>query len=306
MKRVFLLLLLSFSLCLAGCQGSDYKKATRLMEEKDYAAAAEIFKTLNDYKDSAELLVYCEEMAQAVSRFDAAAQKVEEQNEAAENALAAAKEALQETGKALDNSLKPALETAVSALKGAMVLVPVMDSDAALINKAAEKLEQTDYTALLTDLEGKTKAYTDSIKQYALVNQPTQDYVISCLQTVPGITDIEAVSEGHDPEGWLNRKGGYTAAVVFGHTNVNPDWIYGNTLADKGVGTGGVVEIFASKADAENRDAYLSSFDNSSLRAGYHRVIGTLVIRTSDYLHDDGQAVVEAQVIEALTRLTDQ
>ena len=47
-----------------------------------------------------------------------------------------------------------------------------------------------------------------------LVN-PSEDYVISCLKTVKGITDIEAATETHDPNGNLHKKGGYTAAIYF-------------------------------------------------------------------------------------------
>ena len=47
-----------------------------------------------------------------------------------------------------------------------------------------------------------------------LVN-PKEDYVISCLKTVSGITDIEAATETHDPNGELHKQGGYTAAIYF-------------------------------------------------------------------------------------------
>ena len=47
-----------------------------------------------------------------------------------------------------------------------------------------------------------------------LVN-PSEDYVISCLKTVNGVTDIEAATETHDPNEQLHKKGGYTAAIYF-------------------------------------------------------------------------------------------
>ena len=50
MKR-FIVLLSAVILCLtlAGCSGSQYKKATELYEQGNYAEAGEIFSKLGDY-----------------------------------------------------------------------------------------------------------------------------------------------------------------------------------------------------------------------------------------------------------------
>lgn len=56
-------LLLTFCLCcslvLTGCSGNDYKKATDLLNEKNYSEAVEIFQKLGDYKDSADKAKEC-------------------------------------------------------------------------------------------------------------------------------------------------------------------------------------------------------------------------------------------------------
>lgn len=59
-KRALALLLaavLAFALC--GCSSSDYAKAQKLLESGSYAEAEELFLSLDDYKDSAELVKEC-------------------------------------------------------------------------------------------------------------------------------------------------------------------------------------------------------------------------------------------------------
>lgn len=60
MKR-FIVLLSAMILCLtlAGCSGSQYKKATELYEQGNYAEAGEIFSKLGNYEDSADKANEC-------------------------------------------------------------------------------------------------------------------------------------------------------------------------------------------------------------------------------------------------------
>lgn len=60
LKKVFSgLILMIFVFTLAGCKGSDYKKATGLFESEDFSSAQEVFDTLGDYKDSKEKSKEC-------------------------------------------------------------------------------------------------------------------------------------------------------------------------------------------------------------------------------------------------------
>lgn len=61
LKRIFSGCILAvFVLMLAGCKGSDYKKANGLLENEEYSSAQEIFDTLGDYKDSKEMSAECQ------------------------------------------------------------------------------------------------------------------------------------------------------------------------------------------------------------------------------------------------------
>lgn len=77
MKR-FIVLLSAVILCLtlAGCSGSQYKKATELYEQGNYAEAGEIFSKLGNYEDSADKANECKYQEASVllqnSDYDAA------------------------------------------------------------------------------------------------------------------------------------------------------------------------------------------------------------------------------------------
>ena len=61
MKKLFAVLMAVIMVCsLCACDSADYKKADEAMSAGDYAAAAEAFKALGDYEDSAEKAMECD------------------------------------------------------------------------------------------------------------------------------------------------------------------------------------------------------------------------------------------------------
>ena len=61
MKKILaIVLVLTMVLSLCGCDSADYKKATELLDNGEYAAAREIFVALGDYEDSAEMVKECD------------------------------------------------------------------------------------------------------------------------------------------------------------------------------------------------------------------------------------------------------
>ncbi len=134
-----------------------------------------------------------------------------------------------------------------------------------------------------------------------LVNAPEESYVIECLQKVPGILEIKAVTEDNDPNGQLNKAGGYTSQVFFSYFVLDQDEIYGTTLIDKGTNAGGCVEVYGTKEAAEKRNNYLATFDGGNFSSGSHTVIGTCVVRTSNELTASQQKTLTDNIIAALT-----
>ena len=145
-----------------------------------------------------------------------------------------------------------------------------------------------------TNTDGGNKTKID------LTNAPSEEYVISCLQKVPGIIDIEAVTETNDPNGQLNKASGYISQVYFSYSLVNQDGVYGNSVIEKGTIAGGSIEVYRNVNDAKKRNDYLSAFDGGVLTSGSHCVIGTVVVRTSNELTASQQKLLENNVIYSL------
>ena len=142
-----------------------------------------------------------------------------------------------------------------------------------------------------------------SIKQYNQFIAPTEDFVIQRLQTIDEVKDVRAVTEDNDPNGNLNKPGGYTATVYFESSNVNQANVYGTDLIDKGTDAGGAIEVYANEEDANKRNDYLATFDGGIFSSGSHKVVGTVLIRTSDELTATKQKALEEKVISALAVL---
>lgn len=58
-KFTAILVLIAILVCFAGCESMDYKKATNLYNNGQYAEALELFLELGSYEDSAEMVNAC-------------------------------------------------------------------------------------------------------------------------------------------------------------------------------------------------------------------------------------------------------
>lgn len=296
-------LLLALCFCLTGCKSSEYKKAVSLQDAGDYHAAADLYQTLGDYQDSIARIETCNDYIAAIEAFEGAVVSLEKKNAELDAANEAAGEIAYSEVTALDESLRTSLETAISEAKAARFETPEFPDELSDILKATEQMNGTEYSAVLTNLVEKQSLLERSMKQFALVNNPDEAYVISCLRKIPGVIDIAVATEDNDPNGQLHKAGGYTAAVFFSHENVDQDSVYGTSLIDKGTAAGGQVEVYATPEDAAKRDTYLAAFDGSAFSSGSHIVLGTCVIRTSDELTASQQNELTDSIIEELIRI---
>ena len=194
-------------------------------------------------------------------------------------------------------------ETKISETKAVKITVPTMAETVKEIDTQTTEMNTTDYSDALKSLNEAYTALNNSVKQYELVNNPAESYVIKCLEKVEHVTGISAVTEDNDPNGHLGKAGGYTATVYFTCDWVNQANVIGDTIIDKGTDGGGAIEVYANVEDAESRNEYLAGFDGGVLASGSHIVVGTCVVRTSDELAASKQKELEAAVIEALTKL---
>lgn len=288
---------------LTGCKGTDYKKAVEFQDKKDYVSAVALYEELGDYKDSASRLTESQTMISAIEGYNNAKTLVEEKNAELDSLILDSEAVITSGEKALDDTLISTLETAISEAKAAKVNLVDMPEEAEDITKLIGDMNAINYSSVLENLVEKKDNLENSMKQYALVNAPEEAYIITSLGEVSSVVDISAVTEDNDPNGKLNKAGGYTSQVYFSSDLLDQSTISGTSLIDKGTMAGGSIEVYATPEDAEKRNAYISGFDGSSLGVGSHTVVGTVLIRTSDKLTASQQKELEANIISALTEL---
>lgn len=294
-KAVCLLLSVTF-LLLVSCDSSNYKKAVGLQEKGNYSEAAKLYESLGEYEDSPARLDQCSRMAETVDHLN-------KNNAVLDQLMQSAGKAIDSKDSALDESLREKLKASVSDAKAAKIVLTEYPKTETETDAFIRAVSDSDYTGIITALQDGTAALETSIRQYALVNAPDEAYVVKCLKKVKGILKVAAVTEDNDPNGNLNKPRFYTAAVYFSHKYVNQNNVFGKTVIDKGTDCGGCVEVYATVEDAARREKYLASFDGTILATGSHKVVGTVVVRTSNEMKASQQKKVEKAVIDELTRI---
>ena len=157
----------------------------------------------------------------------------------------------------------------------------------------------------------------------SLTNNPKSSEIEEIIKKLDGAYSTCRVTEDNDPNGNLNKQGGYTGAIYFRLKQVdeavkneaikdygkdfvnngnweNPYDDYKDTC-NAGTSAGGQIEIYKNKSDANKRNKYLETLDGF-LSGGYHIVEDTLVIRISDDLTATEQKEIAQQIINLLNK----
>ena len=125
--------------------------------------------------------------------------------------------------------------------------------------------EVPDYTEAISKLDEARVAYENSVQGLKQVTAPSDEFVMERLQRIETITAMGAVTEDHDPNGMLNKQGGYIGCIYFTDTQVDRSLIYIEDgldgVIDVGTEGGGAIEVFATAEEANVRNDYLATFD---------------------------------------------
>lgn len=284
-----------------------YAAAIELQGDFDYIGAADIYKVIPGVRDSDERLAFCNSMLEALEAFNESVKSLNDKNNEFQKAISSAVELASSPNKALDENSRNELIEKISSAKEAIITIPKDVETIEELNSAAKALLAVDYTEQMASLSEAKDALQRSLHQYALVNNPAEEDVIARLKTVSGILAIEAATEDNDPNGMLHKPGSYTAAIYFQYDKVSDEYVlkvirdYG--VIEAGTEAGGQIEVYASEADAIQRNTYLSTFDGTFIASGSHTVIGTCVVRTSNVLTASQQKGLETKLIEALIKI---
>lgn len=246
---------------------------------------------------------------EAVKAYNTVVNSIQAKNNQLDTEIAHLQELVDNADKPLDETTTDAAKEALKAAGASKVVIDKMPkSTKAIIIKTKELSVPVDYSDEISVL---TEAYTNlnnSKKQYKQVTNPSEDFVLQRVLTIDDVADARAVTEDQDPNGKLHKAGGYTATIYIESKKVNQSGIYSSgeyadALIDKGTDAGGAVEVYANEEDAKKRNDYLATYDGGIFSSGSHKVVGTLVIRTSDELNASQQQEFEQKIIEALTKL---
>jgi len=173
-----------------------------------------------------------------------------------------------------------------------------------------DPLTAPNYTTVTTALLDAQTAYERSVQIQKQVTAPSDDFVLERLKQIDSILSLAAVTASNDPNGLLGKEGGYIGCIYFSDSRVDKtelDLKPGQyDVISMGTIGGGAIEIYATIEEAEARNDYLSTYDETELDPGSHIVIGTMVIRTSSKLTDDQQTDLTNQIVACLTELVEE
>lgn len=202
---------------------------------------------------------------------------------AMESAVETANKLIEKKEKPFDPKTKTQLVEAISASKKAKD------------DQSYKKVTKTVKTA--------TKAYKDSIQQLKQITKPSESFLLKRAKTVKTVTKVEAATEKTDGNNLMNKPGQYYAYIAMRSSLVKDDTL-NQSPVEAGVDGGAVIEAFKSVKDAKARNKYLSAFDGSgAFSPGSHKIVGTLIVRTSNQLTASEQKTLENDIIQALIKL---
>lgn len=220
------------------------------------------------------------------------------------------------THKNLELAIQDALECKVVVPDSMSIKEEVSDSSG-ITEKDVEELQAVtealtpisvpDYTSVFNVLSDAQDAFENSVLALEQITAPSDAFVIDCIKQIDSIISIDAVTKSNDPNGLLGTKGGYIGCVYFSDSRVDKTLLnlqpgeY-DTISMGAIG-GGAIEVYRSIEDAEGRNAYLSSYDGTTLDPGSHIVVGTVVIRTSSMLTKMQQNELTNQIISLMTEV---
>lgn len=241
---------------------------------------------------------------EAVTNFNKAVKSVQSKNKTLKNDVTKAEKLIKSNQQPLDAKTVDNLKTAIANAKSDLRKIPKVADKTEAINKQTEALKQPiDYSKAIQSLTDSSLAYTNSVKQLSQITNPSQSFVEERLKEIDTVTGVQSVTESNDPNGNLNKQGGYTASIYFTDSQVTGA-VDGADIVAKGTDAGGNIEVYKTSDDAKARNTYISAFDGQGvLNPGSHYVYGTVVIRTSRHLTASQQTALTEKIYNKLIEL---
>ena len=173
-----------------------------------------------------------------------------------------------------------------------------------VIKDSEKATDDNSYNKSTDSLKAAIKAYRDSIKQQKQVTRPSQKFIIERVSNIESIVQVEAATEETDTNNLMNKPSGYYAYIALSSSMIPAESKLYSSPVENGNDGGGVIEVYKTVKLAKAREAYLSALDSpGALSPGTHKVVGTMVVRTSSRLKASQQQALEKSIINALIEL---
>ena len=277
-----------------------YQEAADLQGAEEYKRAEELFEEISGYEDAAARGELCRAWAEALDAYNSAYAELSKRNASLEKAISTGETAANAALPVMDGTLYDTLAEAIATAKNALVPLAERGETPEATMAAAETMAGADYSGVDQAILDVCAQIESSNQLYALVDAPSDERVIACLNQVEGVVQCVAVTEETDSNNKLNKAGSYIGRIIFAYEAVTRSAISDSALLNKGTDAGGSIEVFWDQADAEKRNSYLAVFDGTILDSGSHVVVGTMVVRTSSKLTASQQQELQTAITQAL------
>ena len=277
-----------------------YQEAADLQGAEEYKRAEELFEEISGYEDAAARGELCRAWAEALDAYNSAYAELSKRNASLEKAISTGETAANAALPVMDGTLYDTLAEAIATAKNALVPLAERGETPEATMAAAETMAGADYSGVDQAILDVCAQIESSNQLYALVDAPSDERVIACLNQVEGVVQCVAVTEETDSNNKLNKAGSYIGRIIFAYEAVTRSAISDSALLNKGTDAGGIIEVFWDQADAEKRNSYLAVFDGTILDPGSHVVVGTMVVRTSSKLTASQQQELQTAITQAL------
>ena len=239
-----------------------------------------------------------------VAQYNEAVGSIKDENKVLTVELGNAQTAINDDGEPYDGATLVDLKNAMAGLESAKVEEPALLEEEPTVEINAEMSRDE-----LNQIKEEIAERSAQLDEKAIPEAPSKPDYANALEelrnALQSYQTIEAVTEDHDPNGQLNKQGGYIGCIYFRDNQIDSDSLYleggEEDVIEIGTVGGGAIEIFQTPEEAEARNQYLAGFDGAGfLSSGSHQVEGTLVVRTSDDLTATQQKELTEKIVAAL------
>lgn len=172
-----------------------------------------------------------------------------------------------------------------------------------VVSASKKAKDEQAYKKVTQNIKVAVNNYKNSVQQLKQITKPSESFLLKRAKTVKTVTKVEAATEKTDGNNLMNKPGQYYAYIAMRSSLVKNDTL-NQSPVEAGADGGAVIEAFKTVKEAKARNKYLSAFDGSgAFSPGSHKVVGTLIVRTSNQLTASEQKTLENDIIQALIKL---